>query len=439
MQLRDALSPNLTISSSEKAPGMFATLIVCLPSPHVGGDVCLKHENESMRLSTSEMQPSYLCWYSNVEHEVKPVTEGYRLVLTYNLIRTDMGDSPTSAPVNESNVYEQEHYSGLSTALQKWTQLDIEQMPSNYKDWSKELIYRLEHRYTEASLGIKRLQVADLAKAKALQHFAQKYKFTILLATMERFVHQSEDEIFDDVVELKKVFDISGRLLLSGVPTKEGNLLQGNVYANGRRPDDSEHEGYTGNAGAEDSFWYRDTVNWFTPYTHYLFTDMLQVLVLVRDDMLMDFLTRRFHEKTHTIAYRREDPRSPAAISLLTALTRQSQSQPEDAAAKKRLRDVCHYFLQANLEALASCEQMAKRLQIPGSSWMEDKATMYLQAFDDTVMSIVVLAAFHLKDTAMVEQAVRCVRRRLPEVIVRKIREEMQAAEAASKETLLKM
>lgn len=239
---------------------MFATMVICLPSPHVGGDVCLKHDNSNMRFSTADIQPSYLCWYSNVEHEVKPVLEGYRLVLTYNLVRTDLESLQYIAPVSESNVYEQKQFLLLQAALRKWTQLNIEELPTNERIWPRELIYRLEHQYTEASLEIRRLQGAGLAKAEALQHFAQQHGFTVLLATMERFVHEGEGETFDDVVELKEVFDISGTPLVSGVPTKEENVLQADAFADEREPDDKEHEGYTGNAGAEDRFWYRDTV-----------------------------------------------------------------------------------------------------------------------------------------------------------------------------------
>lgn len=71
--------------STEKIPGMFGTLVICLPSPHEGGDVVVKHSGQAKTFSTSLVQPSVLCWYSDVHHEVLPVTSGYRCVLTYNL------------------------------------------------------------------------------------------------------------------------------------------------------------------------------------------------------------------------------------------------------------------------------------------------------------------------------------------------------------------
>ncbi|KAN0067271.1 hypothetical protein V8E54_014726 [Elaphomyces granulatus] len=74
---------------SEKADGMFGTLVVSLPSKHEGGDVVASHRGESRTFSSSsasEFDYSYAAWYSDITHEVKPVTSGYRIVLTYNLI-----------------------------------------------------------------------------------------------------------------------------------------------------------------------------------------------------------------------------------------------------------------------------------------------------------------------------------------------------------------
>jgi 2OG-Fe(II) oxygenase superfamily len=74
---------------TEKVDGMFGTLVVSLPSKHEGGDVVATHKGESITFSSapgSDFGFSYAAWYSDITHEVKAVTSGYRLVLTYNLI-----------------------------------------------------------------------------------------------------------------------------------------------------------------------------------------------------------------------------------------------------------------------------------------------------------------------------------------------------------------
>ncbi|KAJ9610421.1 hypothetical protein H2200_005198 [Cladophialophora chaetospira] len=42
---------------SEKAPGMFGTLMVCLPSAHLGGDLVLTHAGENWDFKTSTASP----------------------------------------------------------------------------------------------------------------------------------------------------------------------------------------------------------------------------------------------------------------------------------------------------------------------------------------------------------------------------------------------
>lgn len=53
------------------------------------------HKGESLTFKTSptsEFGYSYAAWYADVSHEVKPVTSGYRLVLTYNLIHHESAE-----------------------------------------------------------------------------------------------------------------------------------------------------------------------------------------------------------------------------------------------------------------------------------------------------------------------------------------------------------
>jgi hypothetical protein len=49
-------------SSSEKVPGMFGTLVICLPARHDGGAVNLRHAQKSKVFRTDCENPSFLCW-----------------------------------------------------------------------------------------------------------------------------------------------------------------------------------------------------------------------------------------------------------------------------------------------------------------------------------------------------------------------------------------
>ena len=39
---------------TEKAPGMFATLAICLPTEHLGGDLDVKHNNKRLTWTSSK-------------------------------------------------------------------------------------------------------------------------------------------------------------------------------------------------------------------------------------------------------------------------------------------------------------------------------------------------------------------------------------------------
>ena len=47
---------------------------------------------------SSEFTISVLAWYTDVTHEVKPVTSGYRLAVSYYLVGTSLGIPPPHLP-----------------------------------------------------------------------------------------------------------------------------------------------------------------------------------------------------------------------------------------------------------------------------------------------------------------------------------------------------
>jgi hypothetical protein len=83
---------------TEKAPGMFATLVVALPSQSEGGDLIVRHKNREARLDLSCNEPSELAFaafYADCVHEVLPVTRGCRATLVFNLVRIGKGAAPS--------------------------------------------------------------------------------------------------------------------------------------------------------------------------------------------------------------------------------------------------------------------------------------------------------------------------------------------------------
>ena len=76
---------------TEKSPGMFATLVLALPSISTGGEFVVRHKGREVRLDLRCEEPSeiaYAAFYADCVHEVLPVTAGCRATLVYNLVRT---------------------------------------------------------------------------------------------------------------------------------------------------------------------------------------------------------------------------------------------------------------------------------------------------------------------------------------------------------------
>jgi hypothetical protein len=79
---------------TEKSDGMFGTLVLVLPSVHVGGELIVRHgtRDVSVNLSGAEVSElTFAVFYADCEHEVRPITHGGRVCLTYNLSLADKG------------------------------------------------------------------------------------------------------------------------------------------------------------------------------------------------------------------------------------------------------------------------------------------------------------------------------------------------------------
>jgi predicted 2-oxoglutarate/Fe(II)-dependent dioxygenase YbiX len=62
---------------------MFGTLVVNLPSKFEGGNLIVRHNGQQHvfnkdRLGGETAGLSFVAFYADCEHEVKPVTKGYR-------------------------------------------------------------------------------------------------------------------------------------------------------------------------------------------------------------------------------------------------------------------------------------------------------------------------------------------------------------------------
>ncbi|GKT50749.1 uncharacterized protein ColSpa_10930 [Colletotrichum spaethianum] len=257
-------------TDTEKCPGMFGTLVVCLPSVHKGGDVVVRHSGQTKTFKTSEAAQSFACWYSDVHHEVLPITDGYRVVLTYNLAIDPAAERPSAGLVRSENR-------ALRHTLRRWLRKGADSGEVDH------VYYGLDHEYTEASISVKALKGRDLAVVQTLQELASELDFDVLLALTEKKEtgsaepngydpryngHSRRDygyyggedesdydeesgpheleEVLETELSVKVLVDLRGRPILRDMMLSQDNCLQADDFFDGVERKE-EYEGYQGN------------------------------------------------------------------------------------------------------------------------------------------------------------------------------------------------
>jgi len=253
---------------------MFGTLVIALPSSHQGGEVIVTHAGRTETISTSpysDFDVSWLAWYSDVTHEVKPVTAGRRLVLTYNLVHTT-ATTKVSARTASSQLQ------GLNNLLRSWDKnADIV--------YHTGLAYILGHKYSDASICFENLKGRDQQIVTLLIDASRDGQHLVCLANIERQIiggcedteygysyasggdhHEITDEI-ERSLKYSKVVDLDGRLVATNLNLGEGDFVQKEPFKD-VYPDEEDYEGYTGNEGTTTTHYYRRTVSSLFRGTH---------------------------------------------------------------------------------------------------------------------------------------------------------------------------
>ncbi|KAL9615706.1 MAG: hypothetical protein Q9160_009323 [Pyrenula sp. 1 TL-2023] len=235
-----------------KVPGMFGTLVVCLPSEHTGGAVCLEHGKAKAKFSTckfSAFDASFIAWYADVVHEIEPVQTGYRWVLTYNLIN-DSKDICPSVSALDSRVQD------FTNLLTLWQSMET---------GPRFFAYLLAHRYTSTSLRLAQLKGDDYYRTRhAVQSSSEQPDIYIFLANIEIYVTDPNCESALTPVasnmSITRLVDLDGfDLNAYEVPILDEDLQQ-QMRTNGREPDVQRGGGFMGNSYAEIEQFYRNSV-----------------------------------------------------------------------------------------------------------------------------------------------------------------------------------
>lgn len=162
---------------------MFATLVVVLPSEFTGGQIHVSHGDESMTFDNakdSAFETTVLAWYTDVTHEVKEITSGYRLALSYHLINTSPGLSPPRLPDDDSSL---QH---LREIFSEWSNHKYPPLRVNHA-----VAYAFTHEYSSASLQEVIFKGNDLHIASMLKHVGDAEGVLVLMGWLNAHVEGS--------------------------------------------------------------------------------------------------------------------------------------------------------------------------------------------------------------------------------------------------------
>lgn len=242
---------------------MIGTLVISLPAEGSGGDLVVRHLGEETVADLCVRDPAMLAFaafYADCEHETKPVTEGHRVSLVFNLVLSGPeAERLSRAPGFSDKV---ERAAGMPSA---W---------SRKADLGGKVVWLLDHDYSQAGLSLDSLKGRDAAIAETLTEAASRAQCSLQAA----IVHLTEiggppdpwsEEIYDDT-PMEEVYDwertmdawaaIDGsRPAYGPLPLLDGELLPEGSLADAE-PDEVRVEGRTGNEGATLDHLYRRAV-----------------------------------------------------------------------------------------------------------------------------------------------------------------------------------
>lgn len=270
---------------TEKEDGMFATMVVQLPSLFEGGQLQVFHGASVKKFHDFQRNTDSIfytaAFYADCEHELLPVTSGYRICLLYNILRTSGKSSPLRLLKRHDKILDI-----LGEAADAWESDDLKDPPKN-------LVCVLEHQYTKANMLFSRLKGKDAAMVSMLK---SSNRFEMHLALVQKHVtgvpaHRNynkrrrgyfddddEDEhdvlysiedVIDSSVDVLKWVTLDDNLVdFKNLPISSDDTIDdASIFGDDETPCKEEYEEYTGNAGPTVDHWYHQAVLVLWPHS----------------------------------------------------------------------------------------------------------------------------------------------------------------------------
>ncbi len=246
---------------SEKEDGMFGTLIIGLPGDHTGGELIVGFDQQEQVVSFSDAlknyQAPYVAFFADCEHEVKPVSSGYRICLVYNLIQK-----------NKKAVTGPPEFGQQMESITKLLELEKGKFEGTPK------VVLLGHEYTPANFSLDGLKGHDRPRTEALRMAADAAGYHSTLALFTHYQNgelegvgydyyygnrdsPDSDGVMGEVYEEYSYIEYWSAINpgLGNWKIKAEEVITDREIGEGE-PTEEEEERYTGNAGMMMEYWY---------------------------------------------------------------------------------------------------------------------------------------------------------------------------------------
>lgn len=331
---------------------------------------------------------------------------GYRLVLTYNLIQVGSGPRQAASSLNDDQAT-------LVRTLALWNGPSSQE----FKQSPNFLAYMLDHKYTDANLRSDHLKGKDAQQFRNLQAACENLDIDLLLANVEYtkggsceerydpydhygrhrgYNWKSDDddddgsaesdegsgygseignyhelaEVFDNSLRLRTFYRANGQLLVLDIDIEAENIVQDDTFD--RAPDKEDYEGYTGNAGASATHFYRNSC----------------IVIMPRQNMVPFLLG---HAKNGFVSI----------DDWLGPMIEEVKDNPRDERRRTELTHICQLVLTASIN---STEER------PGISRHSSSSS----SFSDHSLGVVARAALQLRNQTLFDKASSASKECLP-------------------------
>lgn len=370
---------------SEKEKGMFATLVINLPSAFEGGELIVEFDNQKIVIdfSSNQFDFQYAAFYADCTHQLLEVKSGYRICLVYNLLKQN--SSPKLGLVS----------SGIHTKL--LTPLFKQLSEST---GSKPFAYLLEHQYTPENFSLTMLKRNDNLKTQVIIESARKAGLYVNVGLLTHYLmgeiedagdydyySYSGHDVDPESCEMGEVLDEQtdfNHWVLPEVPAL-GEIEDSKITIINKKQYESEEplqkeaEGFMGNYGMTTEFWYHHAAILFCNYQ-----SVLQFVYQGNNRTKLDWLN-----------YFLKDKNIPMATELLLLLSL-------DRKTDNNL--TCNYDTAAALMLQLKGEEMDNCIPLLctyADLFAVETLTALLSQFDKKAIELILDRSLQIKDAGI--------------------------------------